>query len=437
MKINTFRNKGFWFLDGLKGKRIKKHVEEIHQIQEYPTSINTIQLRQKSISNLIEHVKSTTLFYSKYQACTRLEEFPVINKALIQDNFEDFKSSTFRDRKNRKVATSGSTGLSFFLYQNKNKRNRNYADSIYFYLKSGFNLGDRIYKLIVWHNNNRKGKLEAWFLNMSQIDVSDFNDDRIESLLKQLQSDKEKNKVILCYASALELIAKYLEKHNVFIHDHGLNSMVAISEYLNTYTKNTLQKHLGIPILSRYSNEELGMIAQQTIEEPDAFTINHASYYVEILAMDSDEPAKPGEYGRIVVTDLFNYSMPLLRYDTGDIACYQLDDNGVMMLNKIEGRRMDVIYNTRGSIISSFITHAIFNKYYGNLIQYQFIQQDRKAYELKLNVDGGVFNFESELIDEVKRQFGNDAEVNISYVDEIPTLASGKRRKVVNNYHRA
>lgn len=213
--------------------------------------------------------------------------------------------------------------------------------------------------------------------------------------------------------------------------------MVAISEYLNAFTKETLQKHLGIPVLSRYSNEELGMIGQQTIEEPDTFTINHASYYVEILAMDSDESAKPGEYGRIVVTDLFNYAMPLFRYDTGDIACYELDDNGVMKLNKIEGRRMDVIYNTNGSIISSFITHAIFNNYYSNLKQYQFIQQGKKDYELKLNVQDGVFNFEPQFVEAVKHQFGDDAEGKISYVNEIPTLASGKRRKVVNNYNRA
>ena len=153
--------------------------------------------------------------------------------------------------------------------------------------------------------------------------------------------------------------------------------------------------------------------------------------------MDKDEPAEPGKFVRIVVTDLYNYAMPLLRYDTVDIASYKLDDDGVMTLHKVEGRRMDVIYDTNGNIISSFITHAIFSKYYGNLKQYQFIQQDRKTYELKLNVDGGTFNYETELIDEVKRQFGNDAEVIISYVDEIPTLASGKRRKVVNNYNRA
>lgn len=436
MKINTLRNKGFWFLDGLKGKRIKKHVDEINQIQENPKSIHTSRYQQNALDSLMAHAIETTSFYSKYKKYQRIDEFPVINKTAVQDNFDDFKSSKFIEKNNHRVATSGSTGLSFFLYQNTNKRLRNYADGIYFYSKSGFNLGDRIYKLIVWHNNNRKRKLEAWFLNMSQIDVSDFNDDRIESLLKQLQSDKEKNKVFLCYASALELIAKYLDKHNVFIQDHGLNSMVAISEYLNVFTKETLQKHLGIPVLSRYSNEELGMIAQQTIEEPYTFTINHASYYVEILAMDNDEPAKPGEYGRIVVTDLFNYAMPLFRYDTGDVACYELDNNGVMKLNKIEGRRMDVIYNTSGSIISSFITHAIFNNYYSNLKQYQFIQQGKKDYELKLNVEDGVFNFESQLIEAVKHQFGDDAEVKISYVNEIPTLASGKRRKVVNNYNK-
>lgn len=36
--------------------------------------------------------------------------------------------------------------------------------------------------------------------------------------------------------------------------------------------------------------------------------------------MDSDEPAEPGELGRIVITDLFNYAFPILRYDNGDTA---------------------------------------------------------------------------------------------------------------------
>ena len=65
-------------------------------------------------------------------------------------------------------------------------------------------------------------------------------------------------------------------------------------------------------------------------------------FFVEIMDMDADIHAKKGAYGRIVVTDLFNYSVPLIRYDTGDIAKIEECDNeeGLkeVYLTNIEGR---------------------------------------------------------------------------------------------------
>ena len=41
-------------------------------------------------------------------------------------------------------------------------------------------------------------------------------------------------------------------------------------------------------------------------EEDESYYIDSESYYYEILKLDSDEPAEPGELGRIVITDLYN-----------------------------------------------------------------------------------------------------------------------------------
>jgi phenylacetate-CoA ligase len=41
--------------------------------------------------------------------------------------------------------------------------------------------------------------------------------------------------------------------------------------------------------------------------------------YAEILD-DADRPCAPGEVGRVVVSTLHNYAMPLFRYDLGDLA---------------------------------------------------------------------------------------------------------------------
>ena len=155
---------------------------------------------------------------------------------------------------------------------------------------------------------------------------------------------------------------------------------------------------------------------------------------MELLQLDNDAPAKPGELGRIVVTDLFNYAMPIIRYDTGDIAQFGMNKDGVMELIRIEGRQMDLIYDSNGKLISSFVIYTKFYNYYHLLKQYQFIQQGEKEYEVKLNLQGDNFLFGNQLLADIKSDFGADAKITITYVDEIPALASGKRRKVINNY---
>ncbi len=433
MILNLLRNKSFWAKDFLQGNPVKKHLKDIRTIQNNPKSDEAIQLRQGDIDDLIAHALTSTSFYKKWPKASTIQDFPVINKTVIQDNFSAFESVLFKDSKNHKVSTSGSTGLSFFLFQNRNKRHRNSADGIYFYDRANYTFGNKIYKLIVWHSNNKKSDFQAWLLNMYQWDVSHFDEQSIKDLIILIQNGDAKNGVLQCYASVLELIANYLENNDLYITSHGLNSVVAMSEFLNEFTKSTLEKRLGIPVYSRYSNEELGMIAQQTNDNNSLFEINHASYYVEILKIASDIPADEGELGRIVITDLHNFAMPILRYDTGDLGSFKLVD-GVMYLDQIAGRKMDVIFDTSGKFVSSYITHAIFNEFYQFIRQYQFIQQGEKAYEVRLNIAGDTFEFENDLVLKIKHHFGEDAAIKIVYVDEIPTLASGKRRKVINNY---
>ena len=124
------------------------------------------------------------------------------------------------------------------------------------------------------------------------------------------------------YASALEEVCKYLDNSSTSgsIKNLRAASIMAQSEALTNETRERLQKYFNCTPCSRYSNLENGIIAQQTLHDNDLFLINRASYFEEILKMDSDIPVKPNELGRIVVTDLFNYAMPFIRYDTGDIG---------------------------------------------------------------------------------------------------------------------
>lgn len=122
---------------------------------------------------------------------------------------------------------------------------------------------------------------------------------------------------------------------------------------LQPTTKNGLKKILNCNVISRYSNEEQGILGQARNND-ERYYLNHASYYFEFLKLDSDKKAEPGEICRIVVTDLFNYAFPMIRYDTGDTGIYNSennDSNGFPVLSKIYGRLLDLVYDTKGTTI--------------------------------------------------------------------------------------
>jgi phenylacetate-CoA ligase len=183
-------------------------------------------------------------------------------------------------------------------------------------------------------------------------------------------------------------------------------------------------------VVSRYSNLENGIIAQQEPNHNVRFLINTASYHVEILD-ETNNPVGYGRLGKIVVTDLFNYAMPLIRYDTGDLGIME-QDSGKLYLSIVEGRKLDVLFDTKGNIISSYIMYRNMWQY-TEIDQYQLIQTGEKTYTFKVNCPT-EFQREKQLVDEFISYLGTDAEFTIEYVDEIPLLDSGKRRKTVNLY---
>jgi phenylacetate-CoA ligase len=103
---------------------------------------------------------------------------------------------------------------------------------------------------------------------------------------------------------------------------------------------------------------------------------------------------------------------------------------GRKYLSKVEGRKLDLLYDTKGQIVSSYIAYKNMWQY-TDIRQYQLIQEGPKDYTFKINAEK-TFNREAQLVAEFKSFLGSDANFKVEYVDEIPLLASGKRKKVVN-----
>ncbi|MCF6279243.1 MAG: CoF synthetase [Flavobacteriaceae bacterium] len=423
----------FWLSDSFRGSIVKNHLLEIAKnLNEY-NSKESILIRNNNLKNILEHAVSTVPFYSKYSSFKELINFPILNKNIIRDNFKDLQSSKFIDKKKNIVSTSGSTGTPFQIVQDVNKRYRNWADTIFFASRAGYEIGEYLIYIKLWSKVFGVKKIKGYFKNLRMHSVYKLSDNDISKLLDEIKS-KSSGINMIAYSSSFEKIVNYLERNNSKPIQCNIKSMIAISERLSNRTKELVQKYFNCQVVSRYSNNENGILAQQNLIENNVFEINWASYFIEILELDEDIPVKNGAIGRVVVTDFFNYAMPIIRYDTGDLAVMNIDKQNIPFLERIEGRKLDMIYNTSGELVSSHLAYHLCK--YGNFRQFQLVQYGLKKYEINLNTDTKIVD-EYKLIEEYKGYLGRDANIKINYVNEIPILSSGKRQEVINTYYKS
>lgn len=419
---------GFWTLDRLRGGQVRKYYNQIREGYQKGTSIEE---NNKKIQKLIAHAVRTTEFYKEYREDTPLEQLPVVNKDTFRNNYDAFLSDVYKQASdNRIMCTSGSTGTPLSMVQNKDKINHNTAGGIFLGAVGGYYIGMKEAFIRVWVNNVRKSKFQLLAENMIMMDSSAMDDEALEKMLGVIE--KKKVKCLVGYSSALGEISRYIKEHQVDTSKFCVRSIIPISESMPVGVRQDLKKQFGCPVRAWYSNEENGIMGIQRLED-ESYHIDTESYYYEILKLDSDEPAEPGELGRIVITDLYNYAFPILRYDNGDLAIEEKKvKNGryQLFLKELYGRRSDMIYDCNGKAVTPYI---ITNNMWDvkGVKQFRFIQETETSYTLWLNGDREKMNVE-DILSRIQPYLGEEAQIKIDYVDEIPVLNSGKRKYIEN-----
>lgn len=419
------RRVGFWTLDFIRGGVIRKDYVDVKN------RLETGELNEKKLQQLLHHAMQTVPYYSKLHPKSFIE-FPIVDKNVIKASWDELHSPQYKDMPIHYMATSGSTGTPFVMEWDMRKRKRQLAELIYFNEIAGQKLGQPYIYFRVWTEKNRKSKKELWMQNLTPVNILHLDENTLERIRKRLKSKPYINSC-LAYASTYEYLEKYLTSVGDTPDMFHIKSIVSGSEVLSMKEKKALKDRLGCMVIDRYSNEENGFLAQSK-DMSDVFDVNIASFRIEVLEQGSDEPVEIGEEGRIVVTDLYSFAVPLIRYDTGDLAIKEEEKDGwTTKLKAIQGRRVDVIYDTAGNPLTPH-TWSVYMWKYEKLKQYQFIQEDAKRYRLKVN--GGEEIYEDEEMEiYLKTVLGEEAEICIEHVDGIPALASGKFKKTVCLYH--
>ncbi len=380
----------------------------------------------ETLENFLNAVTSECPHYFQFSG-KKLSEFPVMTKVDLIANRPSILNPIFAGKKLHSMSTSGSTGMPFTVVQNLNKRNRVIAELKYFGEKAGYRSHEKMIFFRVLP------KTSAWKMLCENVwveDIAYLNDENAKILYQ-----KQNSRALIAvkgYASTFDILTRKWLKQE-WAGNPLVRTVLCGAEIFSDDVRERCRLFWpNATVYSRYSNQENGVIAQEA-GQANEYEINWASYFVEILQLNSNQPAVDGEVGQIVLTDMFNRAFPMIRYDTGDLGVMRRREGNWPVLSSVEGRRVDLIFNTAGLNVSPHIVTKIFWGLKG-VQQWQFIQEESAYYRIKFipSVDDvEVEQSFNKLLKPLRSVLGETAEFALEKVDEIPRTASGKFKPIL------
>lgn len=374
---------------------------------------------QEKENNIKNHAYYTTFFYSKHP------EFPVISKKDIQSNIDGFISNKFKKKDLDKITTSGSYGTPSVFYKNSEKKKNQIADVLYYGGKNGYFFGIKH----AFIRGVEKPKKSLFIQNEIHLSPNKLGKKAMEEYYLKLK----KVSYIVGFPSVLLRFIEFCKEYKLKPLKN-IEGILCTAEPLTLGERKVISDFFECDVITRYASEEVGIIANRLPEE-DFYRINENSVKLEIYKMDEDVPQEAGEEGRIIVTDFFSHAMPLINYDTGDLGVVDYieeDNDKVKILKEITGRLVEQIYDENDEGVSPFAIN-VYLKEFDRLGQFQFVQESKSRYTLLLTnkLDN---EYKDRIENGLKSILGENTNIFFEHIDEIPSLSSGKRPYIRNDY---
>jgi phenylacetate-CoA ligase len=257
------------------------------------------------------------------------------------------------------------------------------------------------------------------------LPISVDMDSQLEWLLAQ------KPDYVLTYPSNAAELAKRSLARGVRL--HGLREVRTMGEVLATEVRELCRQAWDVPVTDTYSADEVGYIALQC-PACEQYHVQSEGVLVEVLD-PAGQPCEPGKMGRVVVTALHSYAMPLVRYELGDyaeIGAACVCGRGLPVLARVIGRARNILVLADGRRYWPNFGSRGLNEI-APVLQHQFVQRSHDTIEARL-VTAAPLTPEQE--DGLRRHFLSRLparfDIRFVYLPEIPRSASGKYEDFVS-----
>lgn len=394
-------------------------------------------LQKEKLVKILSHAISTCDAYKEHSIDAQnpflsLLSFPVINKVNVRDSGDVYLSNKYSKEKLLKYETSGSSGIRTVLYVDKKEQSIFRAILLNWWEWTGYYLGKPMLQTGMSPERGFIKGIKDKLLSTYYLIAFGLTD---QTILAQLNELKGKSNLHFGgYASSLYIIAETAKKNNVQMH---FDAVISWGDKLFDHYKKSIETAFNTKVYENYACNEGIMIGQK--KDLPYFYIYTPGVVLELLD-DNNKPVPDGSIGRVVVTKLDGYAMPLIRYDTGDLAVKLPADKypakrdfNYPLLERVIGRNTDIIKTSDGINLIVHTFTGIF-EFYPQIIQFQIIQNEIDSIIIKY-IPSTSFTIDA--LTQIEMDIRNKTKTSIQIVwqatEEIPPSKSGKPQLVINN----
>ena len=367
---------------------------------------------EQPLRELLSHAVRMVPHYRDLFAGTEapgLAGFPVITRAVIRDNLERLKSDDHEGRGSFLYSTGGSTGSPLVLMLDLEHKAWVRAAEDYIVEEFfGLNALD-CRKVIVWGSardiqkgrGSRRKQLSMRLARVHMLNGFKMDPRQLDGYIDLINSVKPD--MLKGYSGAVYRLARFARERNLKV--HAPRAIYVTAETLTPPMREVIEEVFRCRASNVYGAREIGLAGVECARGK----IHVFDFFHRLEVLDPQgNPAAPGTEGRIVITNLRNHAMPLIRYEIGDMAVAGTGcdcGSGLSVLDGIRGRFLDYFLTRDGQLVyGGYMTVPMFFRTW--VEEFQILQRD---------------------VDDVVIYFVPRGEANAAEMEEI----SGKLRKIL------
>lgn len=431
------------------GRKTFQYLDDLEKFQ-WISKPKLEELKFRKLKALLTHAKENIPFYAdrfseagfdpgKMQSIEDLKILPFLTKAEIRHNLHRMQWKDCPGGLHR-YNTGGSSGEPLVFYFDRRRQAYDAAARALTHRWWGIDVGDK--ELYLWGSPLEISKqdllksLRDWITNQLLLSAFEVSPSAIPQFIERFR--KFRPKCVFGYPSTIALLCQMAAEKNLRLDDIGVQVLFCTAEVLYGHQREIIGTYFGgVPVVDGYGSREGGFISHEC--QKNTYHVIDPNYVIEYVK--DSKPVSPGEDGEIVITHLDAWGMPFIRYRTGDVAqpgrASCMCGRGFSTMANIRGRTTDFVVTPDGRWQHGLSVIYVVRDIEG-VEEFKIIQEDLNNVRVLLKVHEPFYpkGGDERIVRGIKKRMGEEVNVSVERVDEIPKDASGKYRYVVSKVAR-